>query len=172
MFCTQIHTFTELCWTCEPDPVVITNPTFLIGVYTRKPVGGVIAATKWRDGCEDWPFFLCLFYLFFLFSHWLMLILLKKSVWTVGGGLSRDSLDLDSYWLRTDLTRVHVQKVTEELVVPISWRIIMIKPPSLTFWNRGRNKKMLACGKTNAFFSRLCVVMTTEAFSVHMWLIL
>lgn len=90
-----------------------------------------------------------------------MLIILKKSVWSVGGGLSRDSLDLDSYWLRTDLTRVHVQKVSEELVVSVSWRIIIIKPPSLTFWNKRSNKNITGqcwyVEKNDFFFPRLYV---------------
>lgn len=154
-FNTQIHTFTELCWTCEPDPIVVTNPAFLVRVYAWKPIGGVIAA---KVGREVWLFSV---FLLLLFSFWNVIdILLKKSTWSVGGGLSRDSLDLDCYWLRTDLTRVHVQKDTEELVVSTSWRVIVIKPPSLTFWSRRRNKKYYRSNVglwRKMQFSRVCM---------------
>lgn len=98
-----------------------------------------------------------------------MSILLQKSIWSVWGGLSRDCLDLDSYWLRTDLTRVHVQKVTEELIVSIFWRIIIIKPPSLTFWDRRRNTNITGQFLfLSIFFFTFVCLMTIEAFSIYL----
>lgn len=43
-----IRTFTELFRTCKSDPVIFTTPAPLIYIYTGKPMGGVITATKRR----------------------------------------------------------------------------------------------------------------------------